>query len=70
MKCPDCKADTHIYETQTNDYASHKPPAAYNDIIVIRRRRVCLLDKAHKFWTVEFPEEFWNNIIEKVITLS
>lgn len=65
MKCQTCNADTKIGETQTNG-ARHAPPESYKDLKVIRRRRICLANKEHKFWTVEFTEDFWSEIVERV----
>lgn len=68
MKCTteNCRGDTKLIQTQSNEGTKHKPPEMYRDLKIIRRRRVCLLDPSHKFWTIELTEDFWSELVERV----
>jgi len=64
MRCPFCKSDTRVTNTQT-DYSDHPLPDAFKGLGIVRRKRVCIKDGDHKFWSIEAPEDIWNQPIER-----
>lgn len=65
MRCPICKNDTKLLTTQTKTSTTHPLPIEFREIAVIRRRRVCLADDSHRFWTLEMSEDFWDRVLEE-----
>lgn len=66
MKCPNCQAETKISQTQTSGNNSHPLPVNFQDLKIIRRRRQCICNPEHKFWTIEMTEAFWSEVVERV----
>jgi len=56
MTCPVCRAETYVKITQSKR-GRHRLPKSLAKSNVLRRRRVCLMDFAHQFWTLELCED-------------
>lgn len=66
MKCPKCQAGTKVIATQSSEGSCHQPPEEFKYLKIIRRRRGCLENVDHKFWTIEMTEALWSEIVERI----
>ena len=66
MKCITCHKSTKVNHTQSNESLIHRPPQTYKNLRIVRRKRICLADKTHTFWTIELTEDFWLDIINQI----
>lgn len=63
--CPICQSTTKLLTTQTNASITHPLPIEFRELSLIRRRRACLKEKSHRFWTLELSQEFWEKVLER-----
>jgi transcriptional regulator NrdR family protein len=64
MNCPTCGGDTKVTNTQNNQ--ANPVPHHFQGMNLVRRRRVCLRNLSHTFFSLELTEEQWERIVEVV----
>lgn len=61
MNCPKCGENTRITNTQGSQ--TNPLPIQFQGMNLVRRRRVCLKQPSHTFFSLELFEEQWERII-------
>jgi len=64
MNCPTCGGDTKVTNTQNG--IANPVPLAFKEMNLVRRRRVCLKNVGHAFFSLELSEEQWERLVEAV----